>query len=316
MISDSTLPLSYFGKLPARGDFVRARHHVADIETIDRWVSDAIRLSNTLTETLNTLSFSHVNTSAQQVITGSMIASHDSSGRKYPLIGFCVLYLEKPKQWMNYLPSKSVPIWCDIDGALTQVVNTPNAQATDLLSQHTVLVHNSGSPQYYDFINSTTLYDIAAYKNCDKQDIAQQIIATGLLFLPTYTKGFHGLNKTLCWTLGHDKDKAIGLATFWHDLIHGFYQPHELHLNTYFYKRNNTYQLFIGFGEPDSQVLAQITDTDTTFHEDWVVMDDSQWTQDYINEDIGLTRFSQMLLREDSFLYDVRQLFKTVFLAQ
>ncbi|GAA0315808.1 type VI secretion system-associated protein TagF [Psychrobacter aestuarii] len=316
MMSDTQLPLSYFGKLPARGDFVRARHNVADIENIDRWVSDAIRLSGTLTETLNTLSFSHIDTTAQQVITGSMLASHDSSGRKYPLIGFCVLYLEKPKQWMNYLPTKALPIWTDIDTALNQVVSSPSEHVTDLLSKHTVLIHSSSSPHYYDFINSTTLNDIAAYKDSDKQAIAQQIIATGLLFLPTYTKGFHGLNKTLCWTLGHDKDTAVGLATFWHDLIHGFYQPHELHLNTYFYKRQGIYQLFISFGQPDSHLLAQITDTDTVFHEDWVMIDDSQWTQEYIDEDIGLTRFSHMLLREDSFLYDVRQLFKTVFLAQ
>ena len=42
------LPLVYFGKLPARGDFVRARSHISEINTIDEWVSQALAVSENI----------------------------------------------------------------------------------------------------------------------------------------------------------------------------------------------------------------------------------------------------------------------------
>jgi len=47
-----------------------------------------------------------------------------------------------------------------------------------------------------------------------------------------------------------------------------------------------------------------------------VVISNSDWTQGYIDEDIGLTRFNKVLLQDNLYLYDTRQLFKKTFLAQ
>ena len=322
-----TLPLVYFGKLPARGDFVRARAHINETNIIDQWVSQALTTSSSILnesavsdeffQEPDFLNFSHVDTATNQIITGVLIPSHDSSDRKYPLIGFGVIHLDKPKSWTNYLPIKSLTLWDDIYATLSAAkAQSDNTQVTDNLNDCLLTIDNNASTHYYDFINTMTLQDISVLMGINKQQLVQQIIATGLLFLPTFTKGFNGLNKSICWTLTSDKASAIHMATFWHDLISGFYQPHQICLNTYLYRTSNHYRLLLSFTKPDGRVLSQLTSSGDTKPDDWVWIANSDWTQGYIEEDIGLTRFNKVLLQDNIYLYDTRQLFKKTFLAQ
>ncbi|MGO2301279.1 MULTISPECIES: type VI secretion system-associated protein TagF [unclassified Psychrobacter] len=326
-MTPESLPLVYFGKLPARGDFVRARTHIPESNAIDEWVSKALVSSETLfsdrlvdrTTTNKTafLNFSHVNTTSNEIITGVLIPSHDSSYRNYPIIGFGVQYVDKPKSWMNYLPIKSAAIWEDTHEILSIAKSkTDNAELMDYLNHSQITINNNASTHYYDFINTSTLQDIAILMNIDKSQLIQQIIATGLLFLPTFAKGFQGLNKVICWSLTSDRENSIHMATFWHDLISGFYQPHQLYLNTYLYRVSNCYRLLLSFTKPDGHILSQISESEDSYPEDWVVISHSDWTQGYIDEDIGLTRFNKVLLQDNLYLYDTRQLFKKTFLAQ
>lgn len=326
-MTPDVLPLVYFGKLPARGDFVRARAYISETNAIDEWVSQALAISDKIfsdrltdnedSNPLAFLNFSHVDTRTNEVITGVLVPSHDSSYRNYPLIGFGVLHLDKPKNWMNYLPVKSSDLWSDTYKTLSIAKSqTDNAHLMEYLNHSQLTINTSASTHYYDFINTTTLNDIAISMNIDKAQLIQQIIATGLLFLPTFAKGFHGLNKVICWSLTTDRESATHMATFWHDLIHGFYQPHQLYLNTYIYRVANGYRLLLSFTKPDGRILEQISANNDPYPEDWVVIANSDWTQDYIEEDIGLTRFNQILLQDNLYLYDTRQLFKKTFLAQ
>lgn len=321
------LPLIYFGKLPARGDFVRARAHITETNAIDEWVSQALAISekifserpidNTNNHEISYLNFSHVDTRSHEIITGVLIPSHDSSNRNYPLIGFGVQHSDKPKNWMNYLPIKSSNLWHETHKILSVAkYQTDNTHLMEYLNNSQLTIDSSASTYYYDFINTTTLHDISMLLKIDKAQLIQQIIATGLLFLPTFTKGFHGLNKVICWSLTSDKDTSIHMATFWHDLISGFYQPHQLYLNTYQYRVSDCYRMLLSFTQPDGQILEQISKNDVSYPEDWVVIAHSDWTQSYIDEDIGLTRFNKVLLQDNLYLYDIRQLFKKTFLAQ
>lgn len=327
-----SLPLIYFGKLPARGDFIRARLHISETNNIDQWVSQALTASQAVTEgsvtndllvqealwaEISFLNFSHIDTVAKQIITGVLIPSEDSSHRQYPLIGFVLVHTDTPKRWMNYLPVKSLQLWEDIYSALyTAKAQTDSLQATEYLNSYSLISDKNASTHYYDFINKKTLQDIAALMGISKIQLVQQLIATGLLFLPTFSKGFNSLNKSICWTLTNDKASAIYMATFWHDLISGFYQPHQLYLNTYLYKNAENYQLLMSFVEPNGHVLSQLAHHTTTYPDDWVIIAHSDWTQGYIEDDIGLTRLNKMLLQNDFYLYDTRQLFKKIFLAQ
>ena len=327
-MTPDSLPLIYFGKLPARGDFIRARHHINETNAIDQWVSQALTVEPThVDSTIDTpqqgfltdsliLNFSHVDTAANKIVTGVLLPSHDSSDRHYPLIGFSLIYLDKPKSWMNYLPIKSLSLWEHTYRALSIAKSQTNSDASDMLNSSMLPIDKHASTRYYDFINTTTLQDASQSMGIDKSQLIQQIIATGLLFLPTFTKGFSGLNKTICWTLTSDQTSAVFMATFWHDLIHSFYQPHQLYLNTYLYRNADHYQLLLSFSKPDGHVLSNFTHLDDSSPEDWVAINDSRWTQSYIDEDIGLTRFNKILLQDDLYLYDTRQLFKKIFLAQ
>lgn len=326
-MTPESLPLVYFGKLPARGDFVRARTHIPESNAIDEWVSKALISSETLfsdrlvdrTTTNKTafLNFSHVDTKSNEIITGVLLPSHDSSYRNYPMIGFGVQYVDKPKNWMKYLPIKSSALWDDTYEILSIAKSkTDNTDLMDYLNHSQLTINHNASTYYYDFINTSTLHDIAILMNIDKSQLIQQIIATGLLFLPTFTKGFQGLNKVICWSLTSDRENSIHMATFWHDLISGFYQPHQLYLNTYLYRVSNCYRLLLSFTKPDGHILSQISESEDSYPEDWVVISNSDWTQGYIDEDIGLTRFNKVLLQDNLYLYDTRQLFKKTFLAQ
>lgn len=311
------LPLVFFGKLPSRGDFVRSKSHITETNAIDDWVSQALVDSETLLAIDTAISFSHIDTAAKRIITGVLLASHDSSNRRYPLIGFAINYLDKPKSWMNYLPIKSLAIWDNVHKTLLDAQSeTDNHRAINTLSACQLPIDESASTHYYDFINTMTLESIAEQTQQSKSQLIQQIIATGLLFLPTLSKGFLGLNKTLSWSLTADRQSAIQLATFWQDLIHGFYQPHELCFNTYIFRGSDKYRMVLSFGAPDGHLLGQLPLLDSGLPEDWVNMENSAWTEDYISDDIGLSRFNHILLQDQLYLYDTRQLFKKIFLAQ
>lgn len=318
-LDTSSYPLIYFGKLPSRGDFVRSRTHSNEINIIDHWVSEAVVNTEHSLARISCIKFSHIDTLSNQIITGVLVSSHDSSQRHYPLIGFSQMWLEKPKSWMNYLPIKSASIWKTIHQSLVVAKTQSNdIQATDLLNNCQISINENASTHYYDFINKITLDDIARLTGQNKAQFIEQLIATGLLFLPILTKGFNGLNKTICWPLTSDEESSINLATFWQDLLHGFYQPHELHLNTYLYKGLEQYQMALSFSEPSGQLLNElpVSMQDTINPDRWVMMDKCDWTHGYIDEDIGLSRFNKLLLQDALYLYDTRQLFKKVFLAQ
>ena len=218
---------------------------------------------------------------------------------------------------MNYLPVKSLTLWNETYEVLSVAKSkTDSAEVMAGLNDGQLTVNKNASTHYYDFINTTTLHDIAILMNISKSQLIQQIIATGLLFLPTYSKGFSGLNKAIYWTLTSDRENAIHMATFWHDLISGFYQPHQLYLNTYLYRVSNCYRLLLSFTKPDGCMLSQLASSEDSHPDDWVIIAHSDWTQSYIDEDIGLTRFNKILLQDDLYLYDTRQLFKQIFLAQ
>jgi len=319
----ASLPLVYFGKLPSRGDFVRSKSHLNETKAIDDWVSQAVANASGWLEDRYWLhdspviSFSHINTATKRIITGVLIPSHDSSQRHYPLIGFGICYLDKPKTWMNYLPIKSLAPWDSAYQVLTIARDqTDNVVAIKALSECDMPIDSHASTHYYDFINTTTLERIAQLLSQSKAQLIQQIIAMGLLFLPTLSKGFNGFNKTLYWSLTADKSSAIQLATFWHDLLHGFYRSHELCFNTYLFSGGERYRMVLSFSEPNGQLLSQLPTLDNALPDGWISMDDSDWTEGYIADDIGLSRFQKLLQSEQLNLYDARQLFKQIFLAQ
>lgn len=310
-------PLIYFGKLPSRGDFVRARYNALEIDAIDDWISGALERSEKASPALPLIFFSHVNTLDKEVITGVILPSNDNNDRIYPIIGMQMQYIEKIKNWTKYLPVKSFSLWQTIETALSQAKEaTTDYDAIERLNNTRLTIDDNAVTYYYDFINSITLNDIATKMVVNKVQLIEQIIATGLLFLPTLSKGFIGLNKTLCWSLGTNKNMAINMATFWHDLIHGFYTPHEIKINTYFYQSSENYLLTLSFNDPQTDVLAQLSYGTNNTLDSWVIMDNSNWTQNYVKEDIGLSRFYELLSQDQLYLYDIRQLFKQVFLAQ
>lgn len=316
-MTPDTTPLIYFGKIPSRGDFIRARSHAQEIDSIDHWISEALAHSERLFYQTPCIYFSHVNTAEQSSITGTVIPSHDSTDRSYPLIGFALEYTDKPKSWLNYLPVKSSSLWdTTYEAVCAAKQQQSDTEANNLLNNCSLSIDRNASTYYYDFINKMTLDDFSRFIEQSKTQLIEKIIATGLLFLPTYTKGFHGLNKALCWTLARDKQTSIMLATFWHDLIHGFYQPHEMTLNTYLYQIKDQYHMTLSFGAPSGRLLAQLALDGQKSGDDWVFIDDSEWTQSYIEDDIGLTRLQKLLSQDHLYLYDVRQLFKQIFLAQ
>lgn len=316
-MSSEILPLVYFGKLPSRGDFVRSRHNASEIDSIDNWISGALESLVHTSNPLPLVFFSHVDTFKNEVITGVIRHSTDSNNRVYPILGMQIQYIEKIKNWTKYLPVKSFSVWQTVDAALVQAQQAAtDSDAIQRLNNTQLAIDDNAVTHYYDFINSITLDAIADKIVVNKTQLIEQIIATGLLFLPTFSKGFIGLNKTLCWSLGKNKNTAINLATFWHDLIHGFYLPHEIKINTYLYQSSENYLLTISFNEPQTNVLAQLPQGTNNNVDSWVIMDNSDWTQNYIEEDIGLSRFYELLSQDHLYLYDIRQLFKQVFLAQ
>ena len=310
----------YFGKCPARGDFIRSVGHSSMLHVLDQWVAQALESQASYAnwqsqyDQMPPLDFVFCSTRISLALAGTLSPSRDVSHRRFPLITGIRMQSAKPSAFMGQAPVLLQSLWQSTRLLNTETIHTNDPTiAMQCLSQP-LTVGVGGGLEYQTYLMYQTVgsfgHDLHAAKH--KGRFVQGLIALGLLLQPVINQGVENLNKALILPLPYGVNSTRA-ATFWLSLISGFIQHHSIEVSTLIYHRREQPILLVGFQGADSATLAGLMQDDLS-GEHWVHVFDADWIDSYLENDAGLARLEQVLDDDDIPLLDVIKLFKDVFM--
>jgi type VI secretion system protein ImpM len=310
----------FFGKCPARGDFIRSTGHASMLHVLDQWVAQALEAQASYADwqsqydQMPPLDFVFCSTRMPLALAGTLSTSRDISHRRFPLITGIRMQPAKPSSFMGQAPILLQSLWQSTRSLNAETIHTHDPTiAMQCLSQP-LAVGVSGSLEYQTYLMYQTVGSFNQDLKTAKHDgqFIQGLIALGLLLQPVISQGAQNLNKALILPLpiGSHSSKA---ATFWLSLISGFIQNHSIEVSTLIYHRHEQPILLVGFQGADSTTLAGLMQDDLS-GDHWVHVFDADWIDSYLENDAGLARLEQVLDDDDIPLLDIIKMFEDVFL--
>lgn len=307
----------YFGKCPARGDFVRSNGQHAMIKVLDEWIANSLEqlqrsgAGYTHYDQMAGFSFAFCNPKVPLALVGYLHPSHDASNRRFPLITGYRIQLRQPERFVAQASLYLSSLW-DIARSKNLEVRQ-NADAEQVMKTLESTIEPDLQPTKPSFLSDQTVNSFAAQLGLSQYNFVQSLLALGLLLQPIVSQGAKKLNKILCLPLGAPYTDAI--VSFWLDLISDFIKRHNLDLSIVVWHQQPRPVLLIGFQGADIVELKDMMQSNT-HSEHWVYVTDAAWVDDYLEHDAGLATLEQVLCDSYISLPEAVKLFKQIFLGQ
>lgn len=321
-----SVPISYFGKIPTRGDFVRNGTQLQLIAWLDRWAGEGLELMSQAVnwkqhyDAAPSGHFAFIGTRSKTVLCGHIRPSHDSSGRRFPLLSAARLETTEALPYLARSALLMQPAWGQLSqlmaAACTQEDTAPAlAQLADVKLELAVDPAACDSA-FSTFLEQTSLADLhMLLRDAGLNDIALEHLlpALGLLLQPLLAGGDVAIDKALAFPLPRDPAYRYQVATFWLDLLAGFVARVDLELAVLL-GGDAQRSMLVGFNGADRQILRAAMDPASAA--DYLIrVDQADWVEPYLAGDFNLNRLSSHLERSELKLSSARKLFCETFLG-
>ncbi len=261
--------IDYFGKIPARGDFIKAAQDVPLMGVLDQWLSQVMNLLaadarwKTHYDALAPLDFALVGTRRKHAIGGQLIASRDQSGRRYPFIVMRTLDVPQAGAFLAHSPLVLAPLWERVGALVQDVLAVPDPRAP-LRALHEAVIEldasgDTGNSALCAFLEQHSIASIGAALGLTLP-FGQLMLALGLLLQPASQNPAARLEKSLLLPLPEQPSLRYPMAALWLNLIAPFLLGSDRELALFIVRSAQRAVLVVGFGGASPQTLHGLID--------------------------------------------------------
>lgn len=309
--------IGYFGKVPARADFVKLAHDAAVMGMLDSWLAQVMTLLATDArwrlhyDTMAPVSFVLVGPARRHAVAGHLLASHDHSGRRFPFMATRTLALRDPAGFVAYAPIAFAPLWTFLEQVCPQVLAA--SEPADLL--HSIADSSIGLGDEQAMLRwreQTTLTALDA--QIGSSGANRIMLALGLLLQPVLFSKATQLRKSLVLPLPQEPQARFIVAAFWLELVAPFLRRTGADLALFITRLDGQPVLVVGFCAALAETLHAVVNP-LVGREFQVNLLDTAWIDAQIQRDTQVRTLACQLDQSDLPLKLATTLFMHTFIG-
>lgn len=326
--STSSVTLAYFGKLPARGDFVRSAGQASLTQTLDRWLTQGMeqlaldphwKLSY---DQVTPAHFAFLGTQGKVALAGHLMASSDASGRRFPFVMAGMFDVPQVSQgFLACSPTALARLWTRLDALCRQAHNAGTDLGPVLAEAAGTQIDLDIEPSAYaaNFSDFLGLYTVGALEAQLRQaghalSLRQTLLAIGLLLQPVITQGVTQLERGLVLPAPQDALYRPLVCSLWLALITPFLYRHDFEL-ALFVRAQPLPQFVLGFNGASPRTFRALMDGSAA-EEHLITVAEADWVEEMVDQSYGLRKLSSHLQQPELSLQAAFDGFLEAFLGQ
>ncbi|KAF1712520.1 type VI secretion system-associated protein TagF [Pseudoxanthomonas kalamensis DSM 18571] len=325
-MSETQVPLGFFGKLPARGDFVRSGDDHALLSWLDQWAGQGLELLSRdvawkqAYDQAPPLAFAVMGARSRNAIAGHWLSSQDASQRRFPFLAAARIDAQPPLDFLARSPMALSRLWAALSRMSREVTmaEDPSEPLRRLSESRPALNLAPGSydAPFFDFLDMQSvgsLREMLQSAGHGAVELKWTLPALGLLLQPALSQAPGQIDKGLSLPLPRDPIHRSLAAAFWMDLMAGFFARADYQL-ALLLPDSEQPRLVLGLNGADGATLHSLLDPQVA-REQLIRVDDAEWIEDQLSGDYALNKLASYLDHDDISLRSIRQVFRETFLG-
>lgn len=300
------ISIGYFGKIPSRGDFIKASENPALINILDAWLAQAMDLLSADTrwkltyDALAPLHFAFIGPRRGRAIAGHIVASSDQSKRRFPFLMMSTMDVEDPAGFVPNSPLVLSRLWNRFESLSAGVLAAPEpAGALQAAAASTIDVDLRSAAYeaaFNDFLDLQTVggLDAMLAQTGFPGSVRQVLLALGLLLQPVMASSSSRLEKSLVLPLPSDPMYRNLVGAFWMHLITPFLMRADFELSLFTTRLGGRPALVLGFSGASALTLQAIMDPQAGL-EHHIAFDELDWVEEQVDADYAIKKVSTYL---------------------
>jgi type VI secretion system protein ImpM len=315
--------VAYFGKVPARGDFVRSNWYSPFLQRLDAWITGAteslVRDPSWKTDYVqgHAWHFAILRSAGRPSLAGHLIASRDATGRCFPLGTAMQVEPEHPAAFAAYAPLSLEPAWEQMSRACRAVCGPGDIDAElASLNDLWLSIAPAADKDLESFLEAHTLAQLADMLTGAGHDTqpGEIIMALGLLLEPALAPGARSLERGLILPLPCDLPGRDLVAALWTALIGAFLGRREFDVALCIGDIGGKSRLVVGFQGARPEYLAALFRPEQIQNTN-VVLDKAPWSHAHAEASPRLAKLASYLDQPRLSLRTALNTFREVFLG-
>lgn len=322
----TNVSLTYFGKIPSRGDFVKSGSSLSLLTSLDNWLARSMssmsedpRWKNIYDE-VKPFHFAFLGPRSKRAIAGHFTASRDAAQRRFPFVTAGTMEVEDSNVFAARSPLALSRLWTRLSSfSASAAASTDATEDLNVIAGSSVeidLSSNAYDANFADFLELQTIGSVdSQLKSAGfKGNCRQLMLGLGLLLQPVMASGSNRLEKSLCLPLPVDPMYQYLTAAFWLTLINPFLQRADFELSLYITQVQGHPSLVVGFNGASSLTLEAVMNPRIGL-DHFISFDEAEWVEESVSAEYGVTKLSSYLEQSRLSLSTARQNFSEVFLG-
>lgn len=309
--------IGYFGKLPARGDFVKTADEQPVLDMLDDWLAQVMaRLPSDARWKINydamaPVSFAFAGPSRRHAVAGHLVASHDRSGRRFPFLAMRTVFVSEPAAFVTRCPLAFAPLWSYLEAMAPRVLGSedPGPSLHALLEAEVALGEDEAALAAW-----MATHTVGSFSNALGLAANRMILGLGLLLQPVMHSRPAALHKSLVLPLPAAPDARHAAAAFWLELVVPFLRRTEFDLVLFLTRVAGRPALVVGFGGAAAETLHALIDPLAALDQQ-VHLDQNGWIDEQLGLDIDVRALASYLEQPALPLRMARELFLKTFVG-